>query len=324
MSAAAADAARPVGADWSEEADAIIAGDLATALAYVTPAQGVVVAPITTAGVRDRDAGTVTFSTSLAFGRKLERIRRADQVTLAFHAREHGFADGPGFVLVQGHATIGWTDPAAQRLAMVAGMVRFSGQPKSGRFWNWWMREYYLQRVPVTVAVARVTTWPDPSGREAPAIHGSSVPVVPPDAQAAPASGRTPRLSARRAGTRLRSLPHLLLGWVGADGFPTIAPVTVGTADRDGLILLDPTGTVPPGGRRAGLVGHSFGPALTALRAQQHTGWLEACGAGIRYSPHTQHRYRTPRGTVPTSLVNGGQAKRGLRRERRAGRLTDQ
>lgn len=324
MSAAAREVAPPVGAGWSDEADAIITGDLATALAYVTPARGVVVMPITTAGVRDREAGTVTFTTSLGFGRKLERIRSANQVALAFHAREHGFADGPAFVLVQGRATIGWTDLAAQRTALLEGMLRFSGPPKSGRFWNWWMREYYVQRVPVALAVERVTTWPDPAGREAPTIHGAAMPVVPPDAQTVPAGGAEPRLSARRAGARLRSLPHLLLGWVGADGFPAVAPVTIETADRDGMTLLDPTGTVPPGGRRAGLVGHGFGPALTALRAQQHTGWLEAGGTGIRYSPHSQHRYRTPRGTTPTSLINGGKAKRGMRRERRAGTLASQ
>jgi len=322
MSAAALDVAPPpVGAGWSEEADAIIGGDLATALAYVTPAGGVVVAPITTSGVRDREAGTVTFTTSLAFAKKLERIRRADQVALAFHARDHGFAEGPGFVLVQGRATIGWSDRAAQGKALYKGMLRFFGAPKSGRFWDWWMREYYVKRVPVTIAVERVTLWPDPSCGGAPVVHGAPLPAAAPDEQAAPKGGVAPRVPARRAGARLGKLPHLLLGWVDADGFPMVAPVTVDAADSDGLMLGDPTGSAPAGARRAGLVGHRFGPGLTALRVQQHTGWLEVGDAGIRYAPHTQQRYRTPRGAIPTALVNGGQAKRGMRRARRDGTL---
>jgi hypothetical protein len=180
------------------------------------------------------------------------------------------------------------------------------------------MYEYYAKRVPVAIAVERVTTWPDPSGDVPPAVHGFPRPPAPPDSQAAPAGGVAPRLAARRAGARLRRLPHLLLGWVGAAGFPVVAPVSITTADSDGLTLLDPTGAVPAGVRRAGLLGHGFGPELTALRVRQHTGWLEAGEEGIRYAPHTEQRLRTPRGTTATALVNGGQAKLGLRRARRA------
>jgi len=317
MSATSPDAAaRPRGAGWGEETDTFISGDLATALAYVTPAQGAVVAPITTAGVRDREAGTVMLTTSLAFGKKLERIRREDRVALAFHAREHGFADGPEFVLVQGRATIGWTDPAAQGKALARGTRRFFSTPKSSRFWRWWMHEYYMERVPVTVAVERVTSWPDSTGDASPTVHGLPLPPAPPGSQAAPNGGVAPRIAAGRAGARLRRLPHLLLGWVDADGFPAVAPVSVAAADREGLTLHDPTGAVPSGGRRAGLLGHGFGPELTALRARQHTGWLEAEGGEVRYAPHTEQHYRTPRGTTATSFVNGGRAKRALRRAR--------
>jgi len=47
------------------------------------------VAPV---GMRDRDERTVTFTTSLGFGKKLQRIERDPCVALAYHAREHGFA----------------------------------------------------------------------------------------------------------------------------------------------------------------------------------------------------------------------------------------
>lgn len=303
---------------WNDGADAVIGGDLATALAYATPAGGAVVAPITTSGVRDREAGTVMFTTSLAFAKKLERIKRADQVALAFHTRDHGFAEGPAFVLVQGRATVGWTDPAAQGKALVKGVNRFFGPPKSGRFWDWWMREYYVARLPVTVAAERVTTWPDPAASIAPTVEGLPR-SAPPDSQAPPKGGIGARVPIRRAGARLSGLPNLLLAWIGSDGFPAVAPVGVEAVDREVVTLSDPTGAVPSGARRAGLVGHGFGPALTALRAQQHTGWLEVGADGIHYAPHTQRRYRTPPGKTATALTNGGQAKRGMRRARREG-----
>ncbi len=90
---------------WPDDDDAILAGDLTAALAYCTPAGGAVLTPVAPIGLRDRDARTVTFTTSLGFGRKLDRISENPNIALAYHAREHGFASGPRFVLVQGRAT---------------------------------------------------------------------------------------------------------------------------------------------------------------------------------------------------------------------------
>jgi hypothetical protein len=86
---------------WSDADDEIIAGDLTAAPGYLTPAGGVVVTPVAPIGLRDRDAGTVAFTTSLGFGRKLQRIDRDPRVALAYHAREHGFATADRFLLVQ-------------------------------------------------------------------------------------------------------------------------------------------------------------------------------------------------------------------------------
>ena len=61
------------------------------------------VAPV---GLRDRDAGTVTFTTSLGLGKKLERITSDPQVALAYHAREHGFSHSSSYILVQGLAEV--------------------------------------------------------------------------------------------------------------------------------------------------------------------------------------------------------------------------
>src|SRR3954471_23834257 len=91
---------------WPDALDEIIGGDLTTALAYLTPAGGAVVTAVAPIGLRDRDQGTVSFTTSLGFGRKLERIERAPRVALGYHAREHGLSKSSRFVLVQGSATV--------------------------------------------------------------------------------------------------------------------------------------------------------------------------------------------------------------------------
>src|SRR6476660_2730661 len=111
---------------WPDAIDEVIGGDLTAALAYVTPAGGSVVTPVAPIGLRDREAGTVSFTTSLGFGRQLQRIARDPRVALAYHAREHGFASQSRFVLVQGRASY----DASPDPAVLAERVR----PASERF----------------------------------------------------------------------------------------------------------------------------------------------------------------------------------------------
>src|SRR3954467_612034 len=92
--------------EWPDAIDEVIGGDLTAALAYVTPAGGAVVTAVAPIGLRDRTKGEVTFTTSLGFGKKLDRPRREPRVALLYHAREHGFYDGAELVLVQGRARI--------------------------------------------------------------------------------------------------------------------------------------------------------------------------------------------------------------------------
>src|ERR1700704_1252301 len=103
---------------WSDPADEIIHGDLTAAVAYVTPAGGAVVTAVAPIGLRDREKGTVSFTTSLGFGRKLERIKRDPRVALAYHAREHGNSSSARFVLVQGSATM-VTEPDRAYLELI-------------------------------------------------------------------------------------------------------------------------------------------------------------------------------------------------------------
>ena len=118
---------------WPDDVDAVLAGDMTAALAYLTPAGGAVVAAVAPVGLRDRGEGTVTFTTSLGLGKKLERIERDPRVGLAYHARDHGFASGGSYVLVQGRcrpvlpADRDWNDRV---LGPASG--RFMGPPRRG------------------------------------------------------------------------------------------------------------------------------------------------------------------------------------------------
>jgi hypothetical protein len=305
---------------WPDDVDEIIAGDLTAALAYVTPAGGAVVTAVAPIGLRDREAGTVSFTTSLGFGKKLERISRNPRVALAYHAREHGFAAGPTFVLVQGEGTAS-TEPDKRLLEDVIGpqAERFMGPPRRGKlFWDRWLREYYSDRVPVSVRVERVVAWPDEQAAGEPAVFGAPRSETQPQAQAPPVKGAGPRLDAPRATRRLQALPNQLLAFVGADGYPEVLPVSVSGGDRAG-IRLECANALPPGGRRAGLLAHSYKASLVGLVTRGHTGWMtvEDEPARATYAPHTAFGFRAPSNKTLLLVANGLLAKRGLRRARR-------
>jgi hypothetical protein len=289
---------------WSNEAEGIIDGDLTTGLAYVTPAGGVVVTAVAPIGLHDRAAGTVGFTTSLGFGKKLERIKRNPKVALAYHAREHGFADSDLYVLVQGVARP-TTDPDRDYLENVIAKKaeRFMGPPKRGFFWDRWLEAYYSDRVPVTVDVERVLTW-----------RGDEL-VSGPPSQSPPKNGTGPRVKPLGM-----DLPHRLLGWTGANGFPEVVPVDARVAD-DGWIEVQSSAGLPAGERRAGLLAHDYNAQLIGLEARQHTGWLVSDdGSRGRYAPHTLSKFKAPANKTVLLLGNGYMAKRNLRRTRRAER----
>src|SRR6266516_4921355 len=67
---------------WSDDADEVIMGDLTAAAAYLTPAGGAVVTAVAPCGMRQRDTGVLEFTTSLGFGKKLQRIVADPHVAL--------------------------------------------------------------------------------------------------------------------------------------------------------------------------------------------------------------------------------------------------
>jgi hypothetical protein len=303
---------------WPDDVDAVLAGDLTAALAYVTPAGGAVVAAVAPIGLRDRREGTVTFTTSLGLGRKLERIAHDPRVALAYHAREHGFASGDSYVLVQGRCRpVPPADPDWNTRVLGPASVRFMGPPRRGFFWDRWLQEYYADRVPVTVDVERVVVWPALDCSGDPVVHGAERPDGQPPPQPAPKKGAGPRLDAEKAAGGLARMPHVLISWREADGFPIVVPAAVRASGAAGIRLGSEAG-LPPGGRRAGVLGHSYDAGLLGLRARQHTGWLDD---GL-YAPHTARGFRAPGNKTLLLLANGLLAKRGLRKARRAGRAT--
>lgn len=290
---------------WTDEIDDVLAGDLVAVLAYRTPAGSVALAPVSPVGVRDRDPGRVGFSTSNGNNRKLERIAADPRVALFFHAREHGKSDRPGTVLLQGTAT---TDAAMMdRIMQRAG--DYLGPPVRGWFWDRWMRVYYRDRIGVWVDISRITF--RDAGGNVTGVIGAAPSTEDPPSQDPPAKGTGPRVGCAKTGT----LPHRMVGYLDADGMPQVVPVDV-TPDGESVTLL-PKWPLPAGGRRAGLLGHSFFAKVAGLTMQQHMGWLTV-GDTVTYAAHTARRFSLPDNKKLTLFVNGLVARRSSRRGRAA------
>ncbi|MGC0366578.1 hypothetical protein ABH922_004562 [Rhodococcus sp. 27YEA15] len=305
---------------WPDEIDDIIGSDLTCGVAYTTPAGGAVVTAVAPIGLRDRERGTAGFTTSLGFGRKLERIKENPRVTLAYHAREHGInsSAAPRFVLVQGEARF---DPHPDPATLAEVGVRskpYLGAARHGWFWDRWLRAYHEDRVLVTVNVTRVVAWPSLNGDGEPEVFGAPLPGAAAASQEPPKKGTGPRVDAERTGKRAAKLPHRLLAYQDADQYPMIVPVTVTGADADGVRLQVPA-CVPSGGRRAGLLAHSYGTQLVGLETRQNTGWLHTTGTEAHYAPHTEAGFRAPANKTVLLLANGFLARRGLAKARKQG-----
>lgn len=281
-----------MGASWSDEVDQILAGDLAAGFAYLTPAKGVVIAPMAPLGIRDRQAGIVTLSTSLGLWKKLDRIRRNPGVAIVYHAREHGLTNRPGFVVVQGTASF---DPVPDRdwlESITPAWDRFLVPRR--RSLDRLLDVYYWQRVAINIEVERVMAYPDTEATEDREVFGAA-PAAPPPPQDAPRGGTEPRVDPGKVSRHIDRLPHTLLGWCGSDQRPEVVPVGLAETDSEGVRLRVSPGAVPPGSRRAGLTSHQFAPRMVGQEQRIHTGWLRSDGAGsVSYSPHTQAGYRLP------------------------------
>jgi hypothetical protein len=302
---------------WNDQVDEILAGDHVVALVYATPAKGAVLLPVTNFGTRDRAAATISVNSSVGVPRKLERIRANPQVALAFHTRRHSLCDRPEYVLVQGRAELG--PPLADFPATVERWREFEPWDEVSPLWRRWQRIYAL-RVEIKITPERIVVWPDLSCAGDPEVHGTPLPGAAPEPQSPPKGGTGPRLRVRRAARLAGRLPDVLLGWIGADGFPVAAPVRIEGVEDRGLRLAASPGLLPTGARRAGLTAHSFTYGVLGQNQRKHTGWLESRGGGEAiYAPHTISAYRLPPWRPLYRVVTGAGTRLGVRRARRAG-----
>jgi len=173
----------------------------------------------------------------------------------------------------------------------------------------------------VDISVRRVVAWPDLAAAQEPEVTGAA-PAEPPPSQPPPAKGTGPRVDVAKTAGRLASLPHRLLGFRGADGFPVVVPIALGGHDQRGLHLLAPTSLLPPGARRAGLLAHAYRPQLIGLSTRTMTGWLEVGDHGDAvYAPHTSKGFAAPPAKDLLLVSNGLFAKYSLWQARRGGVL---
>jgi hypothetical protein len=302
---------------WTDDVDQILGSDLAAGFAYLTPAKGVVITPMAPLGLRDREAGTVTVTTSQAMWKKLDRVRRNPGVALAFHAREHGLTDKSGFVLVQGRARF----PAAPDRGWLESITpeweRFLG-PRSTGLAGRVLDVYYWQRVPITIQVERIVAYADDAAAASPHVAGKP-PAQPAPPQEPPRGGTTARVDAAKVAAHAGRLAHTLLGWCGEDAMPEVVPAAAIGSAASGVLLSVPAGSVPAGGRRAGLTCHQFRPRMIGQEQRVYTGWLQSDGSErATYAPHTKAGYRLPPSKVAFTLASASIALR-MNKAREAG-----
>ncbi len=301
---------------WSDEVDEIMAGDLAVGLAYLTPAKGVLISPMATLGLRDREAGTVTLSSSLALWKKLDRMRRNPGVAVAYHAREHSLTQRPGFVLAQGRASFDTTPDRAWLESITPQWNQFLGERSTGLIGRT-QRVYYWERIAINVQVERVTYFRESDASGEPEVFGAP-PAPPPAPQKPPGKGTEPRVEVGKVASSVAKLPHTLLGWCGSDEMPEVVPVTGAEVADEGLRLTVPPGRVPPGGRRAGLTAHAFERQMLGQNQRIHSGWMEADGGEVLYSPHSRAGYALPASKALYLIATASLATR-MRAARKAG-----
>lgn len=308
----------PTQLTWSETAYEAFKGDLTVAAAYLTPAGGAVVTSVSPVGLADRAANEVSFTTSLGFPKKLERILRDPRVSLAYHTRVHGFATPSHYILAQGRASVD-LQPSTQRLAdLMAASEPFLGKTRRGRLWDWLLREYHQNRVFIDVRLERISAWPDLSASGPATVTGASWPRHPVE-QEPPRNGTAPRIPVSKLARQIGSLPYHLLAYQGADGRPVILPVKVTGHDKAGLRVAAPPGLLPPGARRAGLLAHRFRPQCVGVSMCTVTGWLTVKDGEALYAPHTSAGMTAPPSRMVMTVANGLLAKQGLRRAQRNG-----
>ena len=304
---------------WDDRIDEVMNGDAAAGVAYLTPAKGVVITPMSPLGLRDRERGTLTVTTSLGLWKKVVRLRADPAIAVAFHAREHGHSSSTDFILVQGRATVP-DRPDRQWLESITPQwERFLGPRETG--WRAKVMEvYYWERIAIEIEIERILRWDNLACFGEPQVFGEPLPVDPPEPQKEPGKGSGPRLDAGKAAEYTQRLPHTLLGWSGSDGLPMLVAARPTGAGPAGVELEVEADNVPPGGRRAGLTAHAFSARMVGQEQRIYTGWMTSDGGRhATYAPHTLTGNKVPASQLAFDLGAGIVTRIGFRKARKTG-----
>ena len=160
---------------WDDPLDEIFNGDAAAGVGYLTPAKGVVIMPMAPLGLRDRERGTLTVTTSLGLWKKVARIRANPVLSIAFHCREHGHSRSPDFVLAQGRATVPDGPDREWLESITPQWERFLGPREKG--WRGsLMSVYYWERIGIEVELQRILRWDNLNCAGEPEVIGAPLP----------------------------------------------------------------------------------------------------------------------------------------------------
>lgn len=286
---------------WPPAAVEIVRGDLMAAFAYTTPFGGVSLSPVCPFGMLDEDAATIVTSVPLAFTDKLRRLAAAPQAALAFFRRDHGMASAPGFVLAQGDVSFPDAPPPGHLAELHERWAQHLGPvPTGGLVRKLGGDAYYDHRTPVALHVRRISYWPDEKATGTPIVAGDPAPVQPPPPQRPPKAGTEPLVAPGRYAKQLRRVPDHLLGFVDGKGHPTVLPI-VPVLDGDRLRV--DRDDVPPGGRRASLLGFWYERQLHGQGALVARGWLDATDDGATFAPSACRSFNLPKGSFGPKVI---------------------
>jgi hypothetical protein len=295
------DASSAPSASWPDAVRDIIGGDLTAACALTTRFGGISLFPVCPFGMFDDDApvGTVTLTSPAALCAKLPGMVERPQVALAFFCREHGLGSSPGFVLVQGEADVQPEGSDALRAEAVARWPQYLGPIPTGRIQDRVQRAYVHSRVPITIRARRICWWQDPHASGDPdVVVGPARPPAPAPQQPPTAPGRPPKTA--KVDRQLTRGPHRLLGWIDAEGFPTVAPVPGAAVSGAGIAL--GRDDLPPGGRRATLLSFWYRERLQGQGLLHTRGWLDP-DAGGHLHPTTAEMFNVPASALSPKLI---------------------
>jgi hypothetical protein len=306
---------------WTDEIDEVMNGDAAAGVAYLTPAKGVVITPMSPIGLRDRERGTLTVTTSLGLWKKVARVRKDPAMAVAFHAREHGYSKSEAFVLVQGRATVQDRPDREWLESITPQWERFLGPRETG--WRAKLMDvYYWERIGIEIQIERIVVWDNLRCAGEPAVIGAPLPA-PAEPQSEPKNGVGPRVDTAKAARFTETLPHTLVGWRDGDGLPMLVAARATGSGEAGVELEVEAGNLPPGGRRAGLTAHAFAPRMHGQEQRIYTGWLTSEGGSrATYSPHTLSGNKLPESRLLFDLGAGIATRVGMRSGRKAGVLS--